>query len=211
MRGSNHPRSPSWTLTDPQWDMVVPPTTITGALIIDGREPNEHLTLVVREESDDVACGKTSEARLMYILAVRPPCDPGDVLKFALTSEGQELIALKSHTLVSGKNDNVDLSFESPGGAVPGRDDPLLDTTTTLVIVLSFVAVTGLLLTIMVVSEGEAANQYRRQVEALVMTSVVVALIILGLAEKVGDQGLVSILGTIAGYSVARAAQERNS
>ena len=47
---------------------------------------------------------------------------------------------------------------------------------------------------------------YRSQIQGLILVLVLVAVIVLGIAEKIGDQGLVSILAAIAGYGVARAA-----
>jgi len=45
---------------------------------------------------------------------------------------------------------------------------------------------------------------FRQQIEGLVLVLVVVAVIVLGVTEKIGDQGLVSILAAIAGYAVGR-------
>ena len=45
---------------------------------------------------------------------------------------------------------------------------------------------------------------FRQQIEGLILVLVVVAVIVLGVTEKIGDQGLVSILAAIAGYAVGR-------
>lgn len=50
------------------------------------------------------------------------------------------------------------------------------------------------------------ATTYKRQVEGMILIMVIVAIILLGISEKIGDQGLVSVLAAIVGYAVARAA-----
>jgi len=49
------------------------------------------------------------------------------------------------------------------------------------------------------------ARTYKRQVEGMILIMVIVAIILLGITEKVTDQGLVSVLAAIVGYAVARA------
>jgi hypothetical protein len=74
-----------------------------------------------------------------------------------------------------------------------------------------------LLLALMVVVRGKVgraddeeqqarATTYKRQVEGMVLIMVIVAIILLGITEKVSDQGLISVLAAIVGYAVARAA-----
>ena len=46
---------------------------------------------------------------------------------------------------------------------------------------------------------------YRRQIEGMVLILVIVAIIILGITEKISDQGLVSVLAAIVGYALGRA------
>ncbi len=47
---------------------------------------------------------------------------------------------------------------------------------------------------------------FRRQVEALVLVSVIAAVIILGVANKIESDGMISILAAIVGFGIARAA-----
>lgn len=46
---------------------------------------------------------------------------------------------------------------------------------------------------------------YRRQIEGMVLILVIVAIIILGITEKVSDEGLISVLAAIVGYCAGRA------
>ena len=46
---------------------------------------------------------------------------------------------------------------------------------------------------------------FARQIEALVLLMVIVALVILGVSQLIDEQGIVSILAAIAGYGVGRA------
>lgn len=52
---------------------------------------------------------------------------------------------------------------------------------------------------------GENTESFREQVEALVLLGVVVAVIVLGVTEQIGDEGLVSVLTAIVGYTLGRA------
>ena len=56
-----------------------------------------------------------------------------------------------------------------------------------------------------VLSVDTDGGSYRRQIEGMVMVLVVVAVILLGVKEKIGEEGLVSVLAAIAGYAVGRA------
>lgn len=46
---------------------------------------------------------------------------------------------------------------------------------------------------------------YRRQIEGMVLIMVIVAIILLGISEKVSDEGLISVLAAIVGYAAGRA------
>lgn len=50
---------------------------------------------------------------------------------------------------------------------------------------------------------------FKHQIEGMVLILVIVAIIILGITEKIGDQGLVSVLAAIVGYAVGRATTEK--
>ena len=45
---------------------------------------------------------------------------------------------------------------------------------------------------------------YRRQIEGMVLVMVIVAIIMLGVIDKIGDEGLVSVLAAIVGYTLGR-------
>jgi len=53
--------------------------------------------------------------------------------------------------------------------------------------------------------DKEAELTYRRQVEGMVLIMVIVALILLGLSEKISDEGVISVLAAVVGYTVGRA------
>lgn len=46
---------------------------------------------------------------------------------------------------------------------------------------------------------------YRRQIEGMILIMVIVAIILLGITEKVSDEGLISVLAAIVGYCAGRA------
>lgn len=63
------------------------------------------------------------------------------------------------------------------------------------------------LLMIMVIRAREKAGEnpdFRLQIEGMVLVMVVLAVIILGVTEKIGQEGLVSVLAAIAGYAAGR-------
>ncbi len=45
---------------------------------------------------------------------------------------------------------------------------------------------------------------FRFQIEGMVLVLVVLAVIILGVTEKIGQEGLVSVLAAIAGYAAGK-------
>lgn len=108
---------------------------------------------------------------------------------------------------------------------VPLRDDPLIRGQTLLILLLTVIVGGILLLGLMVCArawsrkpatgQGAVADQdkeyegtYKRQIEGIILVMVVVAIILLGVTDKIGQEGLVSVLAAITGYAVGRAASE---
>jgi hypothetical protein len=55
------------------------------------------------------------------------------------------------------------------------------------------------------IDTDKVEGPFKRQIEAMVLVMVVLSVIILGVTEKIGEEGLVSVLAAIAGYGVGRA------
>jgi hypothetical protein len=70
----------------------------------------------------------------------------------------------------------------------------------------------GLLALMVLVRRGGGDNaqegMFRCQIEGMILMMVVVAVILLGVTEKIGQEGLVSVLAAITGYAVGRAVSE---
>lgn len=83
-----------------------------------------------------------------------------------------------------------------------------LITGVTLVVVLVVAILGGFaLLMIMVIRAREEKGKnpdFRFQIEGMVLVMVVLAVIILGVTEKIGQEGLVSVLAAIAGYAAGK-------
>ncbi len=171
------------------------------------------------------------------VLASLPGCAPGDELQIKLAgfpevegalaavpvSDAEAAVAAEftdlSPALLAefglagigvseAVNDAVDAALAERG------EQPLVEAGKLTLLLALAIAGVLMLLGLMVwvryrgTSNGIDGLPFRRQIEGMVLVMVVLAVIILGVTEKIGQEGLVSVLAAIAGYSITKAAGE---
>lgn len=210
--------------------------TLSGTVTLNRQLAPADVDLLVRGAGTECGMARTLDGG-RYQVALRPPCIRGTSVKFFLPPTGKEavggvlLLASVQESDVSFEGLSAEELVTIGAGALTsfGQDNPAEDLLETqseiekqqtkpliesvfpllaLIISLCFA-----LLGLMVLkhkpasSEADEFSGYRRQVEATVLVLALVALVVLGLGEKIESEGLVSVLAAIVGYTAARATQ----
>lgn len=189
---------------------------------------------VTLDDEGNTRCGDfvTAEGAVPFQLILPEACGPGSVALFQVDTgdrsetqveitEDQRLFS----TTVDFQLSAVTLaSLGVPPDGTPEvvsvvPSSPLTGLDLFVVVVLTVVPATALL-TLMVLKVGtkngqrasvdesaeaaRAAGNFRSQIEGMILVMVVLAVILLGVTDKIGSDGLVSVLAAIVGYTVGR-------
>ncbi len=207
---------PSQQASTPEPTTTPAPSELSGVVTLNGGLAPAGVGIAA-VPSDESPCGSTTTQDGGEYTLVTGDCPAGDVLAFQLEATGDRVdteatvdtrffnIAfegLSSETLVAvGVTSEVKLPEP--------KDRPLLEDDDLfwllVIVVIGELLVLGWMVVWITLNQGKN-EAYRRQIEAMVLLGVVVAIIVLGVTGKIGDEGLVSVLAAIVGYTLGRAA-----
>jgi hypothetical protein len=202
--------------------------TLNGLVTLNGTvaPPGIHVT-VERAGEVEIQCGDfvTGQDAAFELILARE-CGRGRVVDFVLdtgdrsstqvTIPSAEPVEVEFDQLSStvlqalGVEETVSTEpppvIESPSAPLSGWD--------LYVVVFVVVLPAAILLLLMVMSEGRGLAKggmsdkqtfdFRPQIEGMVLVMVVLAVILLGVTDKIGSDGLISVLAAIVGYTVGR-------
>ncbi|MDO8145191.1 hypothetical protein [Isoptericola sp. 178] len=215
--------------------------TIVGLVTVNGEVPTTgvHVTVVAAADgADERTCGDfvTGEGAT-FELILPAECGPGATAVFRVDTgsesgtvveitEDPRLTATVDFQLSDAELEALGLQAEpSPELTVVPPSSPLEGWDLFVVVALTVLPATALL-TFMVMTvarknrqmasadskEAErAAGAFRSQIEGMILVMVVLAVILLGVTDKIGSDGLVSVLAAIVGYTVGRQASRRET
>jgi IPT/TIG domain len=192
--------------------------TLTGSVTIGGKPAEANVTVKATLE-DGTECGTfTTGEGGTYEFSVSEDCQVGSTLEFfrAATTDQAE-----TTVVIDGGPQEANIAFGAEATAAPlspAEPSRPLEGTDLYVVVAVVVGAPTILLGLMVWfgrhggrrTRGQAeADQYGRQIEGMVLIMVILAVILLGVTDKIGSDGLISVLAAIVGYAVGRGVSER--
>lgn len=175
------------------------------------------LVFTLDEEGREVDCGRfTTESGGRFTLSINVECRGATQVSYriegmsAQTTTVDEIKEGLSNLTVgfSGLSDEELLKL---GLAVSNGDIqqvPLISQASLQwILILTVVVGATVLLTLIVVSgkSDDPAGRFQMPTEALILLTVIIAVIILGVTGKIGSDGLISVLAAIVGWTAARA------
>jgi hypothetical protein len=196
--------------------------TISGIVTANGMPAGEALEVsLLGGEDQDQDCGSTqTNANGRFTVQVTD-CQEGDeyvvhLAALALSSETVYTlnpaftnISVNFPDLTTEQLSQLGIQTEAPSTeqqqVSPLLDDESLEFILVAVIIASAIVLLALLL------KASVDNNLRKQTEALVLVAVITAIIILGVAGKIGSDGLVSVLAAIVGWGAARSVPDRHA
>lgn len=203
------------------------PNRLTGIVTLNGEIAPAGVSITTRRTDDtSILCGSTTTlAGGQFNLTIESQCQVDTTVEFLLAATNDQAI---TQVTVQEGTQSKNIAFEQMSlealqaiGAVEQVAEAVeeeaskqasapLITGNSLAWLLGAVVVGELLLLALMVmmtgSQADALRQdaFKRQVEAMVLLGVTVAIIMLGVAQKIGSEGLVSVLAAIVGYTVGR-------
>ena len=196
--------------------------TISGIVTANGMPVGEALEVsLLSGEDRDADCGNTqTNANGRFSVQVTG-CQEGaqyvvHLAALALSSESVYIldpaftnISVNFPDLTTEQLSQLGILTEAPSTeqqqVSPLLDDESLELILVVVIIASAIVLLALLL------KASVNNNLRKQTEALVLVAVITAIIILGVAGKIGSDGLVSVLAAIVGWGAARSVPDRQA
>jgi hypothetical protein len=197
--------------------------TLSGAITLNGSTAPPNVQINVRSP-EAMSCGTfTTDEDGLYILLVSEECPTGTSLIFVLAQTGDQAPVAAT---IDGGDQQIDIAFE---GLTPedlqalGIEEPSTDVVQVpseplsggdlWSVIIGTVLLPMSLLVIMVirtrhddngVRHESTVSPFRNQIEGMVLVMVVLAVILLGVTDKIGSDGLVSVLAAIVGYTLGR-------
>jgi hypothetical protein len=197
--------------------------TLVGAVTLNGNAAPANVQIDARS-TEGIDCGtSTTDEDGSYQLVVSEECEQGSSVLLVLTVTGEQA---PTAVTIEGGEQSVSLAFEGLSdaslqaiGAATPTPPPVVQLPSAplsgfdLWFVVGLAVVPAMILLGLMVrgssrgkgapSKGIASN-YRSQIEGMVLVMVVLAVILLGVTDKIGSDGLVSVLAAIVGYTIGR-------
>lgn len=191
---------------------------LSGTVTVDGAPASANTTVTARLP-DGTECGTfTTGEGGAYELTVSEDCALGSQLEFFLAASGEQAATVVP---IEAGQQTANVAFEAQPTQPPVVEVPSEPLTgSDLWVVLGVVVGPAMLLLGLMVwrvarngkPRERTRTQYRREIEGMVLVMVVVAVILLGVTDKIGSDGLVSVLAAIVGYTLGRdASREQQS
>jgi hypothetical protein len=181
------------------------------------------LVFTLDEEGREVDCGRfTTESGGRFTLSINVECKGATQVSYridgmnAQTTTVDEIKEGLSNLTVgfSGLNDEelVKLGLAIASGDI--QQVPLISQASLQwILILTVVVGAAVLLTLIVVSSRSSnpPASFQMPTEALILLTVIIAVIILGVTGKIGSDGLISVLAAIVGWTAARASRPNDT
>jgi hypothetical protein len=205
--------------------------TLSGLLTLNTKPAPPNVQVTARSQETECGTFATGEGGA-YEFVVPEECGEGTAITFALTATGDQAptpvtvdageqiadIAFEGLSLESlqaiGAEEPPPEVITLPSAPLTGRD---LYAVTLIAVIPAMIL---LLIMVLKASPGRKGpenqhdsparparvvrSDYRSQVEGMILVTVVLAVILLGVTDKIGSDGLVSVLAAIVGYTLGR-------